>query len=109
LYLREQPKFRRLAELSERDEHRFVYRLTLGLVIFSVFSYFMHPRSLTLRLAEPLPIAEVHQKTTNFGVKIDIAKDGLCWANPLPCSWFVDDGLKLLDPAVGIGAGFTLK
>jgi hypothetical protein len=64
---------------------------------------------MTLRLAEPVPLAEMTQKTTNFGVTIGIAKDGLCWANPLPCTWFVDDGLKLLNPAAGISAGFTLK
>jgi len=109
VHLREQPKFQREADLSCRSEYGFVYRLSLSLVIVSIFSYFMHPRSLTLHIAEPLPIAEVRQKITNFGAKIDIAKDGLCWANPLPCSWFVDDGLKLLDPAAGIGAGFTLK
>ena len=109
IYLREQPKFRRVAELSNRGTYRVLYHLSVAIVLVSVFSYFMHPRSLALPLAESLPVADVHQKTTNFGVKIDIAKDGLCWANPLPCSWFVDDGLKLLDPAVGIGAGFTLK
>jgi hypothetical protein len=96
-------------DLVSQDEYRLVYRLFLGLIIVLIFSYFLHLRSLTLRVAEPLPVAEVRQKITNFGAKIDVAKDGLCWANPLPCSWFVDDGLKLLDPAAGVGAGFTLR
>jgi hypothetical protein len=108
-HLCEQPTFRRLADLGSHDEYRLVYRLSSGLIIVLIFSYFLHPRSLTFRVAEPLPVAEVRQKTTNFGAKIDVAKDGLCWANPLPCSWFVDDGLKLLDPAAGVRAGFTLR
>lgn len=108
-HLCEQPTFRRLVDLVSQDEYRLVYRLSLGLIIVLIFSYFLHLRSLTLRIAEPLPVAEVRQKITNFGAKIDVAKDGLCWANPLPCSWFVDDGLKLLDPAAGFGAGFTLR
>jgi hypothetical protein len=99
----------RLQQLMRRDDIRTISRSCSGLVIFAISVYFLQPRSMTLRIAEPVPIAEVTQKTTNFGVTIDVAKDGLCWANPLPCTWFVDDGLKLLNPSVGIGAGFTLK
>lgn len=109
IHLCERPKFRSVVDLSNHVEYSRVYHFSLGLLTILIFSYFLHPRSLTLRIAEPLPVAEVRLKTTNFGVKIDVAKDGLCWANPLPCSWFVDDGLKLLDPAAGVRAGFTLR
>lgn len=84
-------------------------RPCVGLLMLAISVYLLQPRSMNLRLAEPVPFAEVTQKTTNFGAMINIAKDGLCWANPLPCSPFVDDGLKLLNPSLGIGAGFTLK
>ena len=99
----------KLERLKRQHYIQAIGRPSFGLVMFAISVYFLQPRSMTLRLAEPVPIAEVTQKTTNFGVTIDLAKDGLCWANPLPCTWFVDDGLKLLNPSVGIGAGFTLQ
>jgi hypothetical protein len=95
--------------LKRKEDLRTISRLCFGLVMLAISVYFLQPRSMTLRLAEPVPLAEMTQKTTNFGVTIGVAKDGLCWANPLPCTWFVDDGLKLLNPAAGISAGFTLK
>jgi hypothetical protein len=95
--------------LKRKEDLRTISRLCFGVVMLAISVYFLQPRSMTLRLAEPVPLAEMTQKTTNFGVTIGVAKDGLCWANPLPCTWFVDDGLKLLNPAAGISAGFTLK
>lgn len=107
--IHEKSNFPQLQILSRRDYIRTIGRPCFGLVMLAISVYFLHPRSMTLRLAEPVPIAEVTQKTTNFGATIGVAKDGLCWANPLPCTRFVEDGLKLLNPSEGIGAGFTLK
>ena len=78
-------------------------------VIAIICLYFYHPQSMTFRLAEPLPLADVLQKTTNFGAVIDMPKNGLCWDSVLPCARFVEDGLKLLNPARGIGSGFTMQ
>lgn len=81
----------------------------VAFVIALICLYFYHPQSMTLRLAEPLPLAEVIQKTTNFGAVIGMPKNGLCWDSALPCVRFVEDGLKLLNPARGIGSGFTMQ
>lgn len=78
-------------------------------VITVICLHFFHLKSLTFRLAEPLPISDVVQKTTNLGAVIDMPKNGLCWDSALPCARFVEDGLKLLNPALGIGSGFTMQ
>jgi hypothetical protein len=91
-------------KIRQVSRHGFV-----ALVVALICLYFYHPRSMTLRLAEPLPLAEVIQKTTNFGAVIGMPKNGLCWDSALPCARFVEDGLKLLNPARGIGSGFTMQ
>jgi hypothetical protein len=74
-----------------------------------ILVYFVGIRSITFKMPAPLPVASTNVKTSNFGVRVFEATDGLCWDSAVPCTPFLSMGLKYVDPNRGLLSGFTLR
>ena len=74
-----------------------------------ILVYFVGVRSITFKMPALLPVASTNVKTSNFGVRVFEATDGLCWDSGVPCTPFLSMGLKYVDPKRGLSSGFTLK